>query len=171
MQKVVFFGLILAMDITTILISIFLSILPISELRGAIPYAMANDIPLIMAYPLCVGFNALVSPLVFLFLSTFHKLFLKMSWYDRFFEKFVEKARIKVQSKVERFGYLGIMLFVAIPLPITGAYTGTLGAWILGMSRRKTILAALGGVIISGIIVSLVITLGLQAFSLFIKQV
>jgi len=65
----------------------------------------------------------------------------------------------------------GIMLFVAIPLPITGAYTGTLGAWILGMSRRKTILAALGGVIISGIIVSIVATLGIQAFSFFIKEI
>ena len=159
------------MEPITISFSIFLSLLPISELRGAIPYALSQGIPLTVAYPLCVGFNALVAPLVFIFLSTFHKLFLKMEWYERFFTKFIENARLKVHDKVEKFGYLGIMLFVAIPLPITGTYTGTLGAWILGLSRRKTILAALGGVIISGFIVSLVATLGVQAFSIFIKEV
>jgi len=159
------------MELNTIFISAFLSVLPISELRGAIPYALAKGVPLAAAYPLCVGLNALVAPLVFLFLSTSHKLFLKMGWYGRFFTKFIESARHKVQEKVDKYGYLGIMLFVAIPLPITGAYTGTLGAWILGMSRRKTILAALGGVIISGIIVSIVATLGIQAFSFFIKEI
>ena len=159
------------MSVNPLLFSIILSLLPISELRGAIPFALSQGIPLAAAFPLCVGFNALVAPLVFIFLSTFHKLFLKMGWYERFFVKFIENARNKVQDKVKRFGYLGIMLFVAIPLPITGAYTGTLGAWILGMSRRKTILAALGGVIISGTIVSLVSVLGIQAFSLFVKEI
>ena len=107
------------MDLKTISISIFLSLLPISELRGAIPYALAKGVPLLAAYPICVGFNGLVAPLVFVFLSTFNKLFLKMKWYERFFNRFIDRARHKVQDKVDRFGYFGIMLFVAIPLPIT----------------------------------------------------
>ena len=72
---------------------------------------------------------------------------------------------------VERYGYLGIMLFVAIPLPITGAWTGTLGAWILGMDRRKSILAVAAGVVIAGVIVSLVVGLGIGALSIFTKSV
>ena len=154
----------------TMLIASLLALAPISELRGAIPYALASGIPLWLAYPLCVGLNALVSPLVILFLNTLHRLFFLWPLYRRLFEKFVIRAREKIGPKVERYGSLGIMLFVAIPLPVTGAWTGTLGAWILGLSRRKTYLAVLGGVIISGIIVTLVVSLGLHAFSFFIKH-
>jgi uncharacterized membrane protein len=60
---------------------------------------------------------------------------------------------------------------VGIPFPITGAYTGTLGAWILGLEKRKTILAACGGVVMSGLIVSILITLGVGSHSIFIKNV
>ena len=145
--------------------------MPISELRGAIPFAVSQSLPLWTAYLVCVGFNALVAPVAYLFLSTVNRLFLKMPWYASFFHRFVDRARAKVQDKVDRFGYLGIMIFVAIPLPVTGAWTGTLGAWILGMNRKKTALAVLGGVMISGLIVSLIVALGTQAFSFFIKQV
>ena len=93
-----------------------------------------------------------------------------MSWYRKLFERIIERSRKKIHNRVERFGYLGLMLFVAIPLPITGAYTGTLGAWVLGLEPKKTFLAVLGGVIISGIIVTLISYLGIEAFSLFIKK-
>jgi uncharacterized membrane protein len=63
------------------------------------------------------------------------------------------------------------MLFVAVPLPITGAWTGTLGAWILGLGRRKTITAVAGGVIISGIIVSVIVGFGVEALGFLIKHV
>jgi len=159
------------MTAKVLLITVFFSLLPISELRGAIPFAVSQSVPVWLAYLVAVGFNALVAPLAYLFLSTFHRLFLRMGWYARFFHRFIDKARLKVQDKVDRFGYLGILIFVAIPLPVTGAWTGTLGAWILGMDRKKTVLAVLGGVMISGLIVSLVVVLGVQAFSVFIKQV
>jgi len=63
------------------------------------------------------------------------------------------------------------MVFVAIPLPITGAWTGTLGAWILGMGKRRSMLAVAAGVAIAGIIVSLVVGLGVEALSIFVKSV
>ena len=144
-------------------------LLPISELRGGLPFALANQVPLLVAYPICVGANALVAPLVYLFLSSGHKLLERWEPYRRLFDRIVERSRRKVHAKVEKYGYAGLILFVAIPLPITGAYTGTLGAWILGMDRRKTILAVFVGVIIAGIIVSIVFTLGLRAFYFFIK--
>ncbi len=153
-----------------LLVTAGLSMLPISELRGAIPYAYYQGVPLLQAYLFSVACNALVAPLVYIFLSTVHRWFMHISLYRSFFHATVERAREKVQEKVNRYGYLGLMLFVAIPLPITGAYTGTLGAWVLGLDRRKTCLAAVGGVVISGIIVSLVLHFGIQPLLIFIKE-
>ncbi len=159
------------MESSTILTTILFSFLPIAELRGGLPYGYFNGMPIWMAYLISVGCNACVAPLLYIFLSSFHKLFYKLGWYARLFDRFVDRARLKLESKVHKYGYLGVMFFVAIPLPITGAYTGTLGAWILGMDWKRTCLAALGGVIISGLIVSTIILLGVGTHSIFIKAI
>ena len=132
---------------------------------------MSQDLPLLFLVPFCIILNALVGPLVYVFLSTVHKLFEHLSWYAKLFDSAVIRARSKVQTKVDKYGYLGLALFVAIPLPITGAYTGTLGAWVLGMDPKKTFLAVALGVIISGTVVTVVAYLGIEALSLFVKQV
>jgi len=159
------------MDPVTLFWTAFLAFLPVSELRGALPFAISRGMPPLWAYVYTVGLNALVAPACWIFLSTFHKLFLRMGWYRTFFDKFVEKARKKVHSGVERWGWLGIAAFVAIPLPITGAWTGTLGAWVLGLGKRKTMAAVILGVAIAGGIVLVVVVLGLQALDLFVKRV
>ncbi|MBN2442738.1 MAG: small multi-drug export protein [Spirochaetales bacterium] len=155
---------------------LFLCFLPIAELRGGIPYALlVSKLPVIETYIMCVIANALVGPLVYFFLSTVHKLLIKWKAYNTFFEKIVLRTREKIHDKVEKYGWIGIALFVAIPLPITGAYTGALGAWILGISKAKTFLAVAVGVIISGIIVTSVVLGGEQMFgflyNIFIKKV
>lgn len=156
---------------TVLIVAGLLSILPVSELRGAIPYALANHVTVPLAFVVCTLLNMLVAPIVFVFLSTLHRLLDRLGWYHRIFTRLLERARIKVKSQVDKYGYIGVMLFVAIPLPITGAYTGSLGAWVLGLDRRKTFLAVSAGVLIAGVIVTVVATLGIQALSIFIKQV
>ncbi len=158
-------------DTHTLFFTALLSLLPISELRGAIPYALASGIPLWFASSYCVIFNILAGPIALLFLETLHRLFLRMAWYRKLFDRLVARARKKVAEKVERYGYIGIILFVAVPLPITGAWTGTLGAWVLGLSRKKTMLAVAAGVIIAGIVVSIVCYFGIEALSFFLKKV
>jgi uncharacterized membrane protein len=148
----------------------FLSFLPISELRGGIPFAIVNGIPWYMAYPFCVALNALVAPVCWLFLATVHKLFFKLTWYQRLFDRFVESARTKLHSGVEKWGWFGVTLFVAIPLPMTGAWTGTLGAWVLGLQKWKTMLAVIIGVIIAGAIVTAVMAFGIQGLQFFLKK-
>ncbi len=148
-----------------------LTLLPIAELRGGLPYAMTRGIPWALAYPYCVLLNALVAPIVYVFLDTFHKVLYRWGFYARIFDKLVEKARYKLTGKVERYGFWGVAVFVGIPLPITGAWTGTLGAWVLGLSRRRTMLVVLVGVAISGLIVSAIVVLGIEALDLFIKHV
>ncbi|MDR3115793.1 MAG: small multi-drug export protein [Treponema sp.] len=148
----------------------FLSFLPISELRGGIPFAIASGVPWYWAYPFAVAFNALVGPACWLFLSTLHTYLCALGVYRNFFDRFVERARVKLHKGVRKWGWLGIAVFVAIPLPVTGAWTGTLGAWVLGISKGKTMIAVLLGIMAAGAIVTAVFTLGLQAFSLFIKK-
>ncbi|TFG62139.1 MAG: ligand-binding protein SH3 [Spirochaetales bacterium] len=159
------------MTLHTFLFSGILSLLPISELRGAIPYALAKGVPWYAAYLFCVALNALIAPLLFLFLSTLHRLLLKIRVYEKLIGRLIERARTKIKAKVERFGYWGIMIFVAIPLPVTGAYTGTLGAWILGLNMKKTILAVAAGVVIAGVIVTVISVFGIQAVSFFTKKI
>ena len=105
-----------------------------------------------------------------IFLDSFHRLFIT-GFYRRFFDRFVERARKKVKPAVEKYGYLGLAIFVAIPLPVTGAYTGVLGAFILGMNRKKAVFAVSLGVIIAGITVTTVTFLGIEALSFFIKHI
>ena len=156
-----------------------LSLLPISELRGGIPYAMAHGIPWYIAWPFAAAVNALVAPLCWLFLSTVHRLFYGVvtdgaarggfAWYRNIFDRLVERARQKLHSGVEKWGALGVALFVAIPLPVTGAWTGTIGAWVMGLPKRKTLPAVILGVIVAGAIVTAVMILGLSAFDIFVK--
>lgn len=158
------------MDMNTILGTIFLGLLPISELRGAIPFAYFREMPLVWAALIGIGSNLLVSPLAYVFLSFIHRFFYDhWQFYKRIFDKTVVRTRAKLAPKVATLGFFGVMLFVGIPLPITGAWTGTLGAWVLGLDRKKSILAVSAGVLMSGTIVTIIILLGKGASSLFVK--
>ena len=159
------------MSFSDLLITALLSIAPISELRGAIPFALAKGMPVVWAYLFCVAMNFLASILVLIFLNTLHKLFYHISLYRRFFDSFIERARRKVGPNLDKYGTWGLTVFVAIPLPVTGAITGTLGAWVLGMKKRQIFPAILAGVAIAGIIVSVIAYYGIEAFSFFTKQV
>jgi uncharacterized membrane protein len=158
-------------------ITALLSFMPISELRGAIPFAIANGIPWYWAYLFAVILNALVAPVCWLFLATVHKFLYGESpekgfrWYKNFFDHFVEKARNKLSEKLEKWGWLGIAIFVAIPLPVTGAWTGTLGAWILGVSKKRTMAAVILGVAVAGVIVTAVVVFGIEVLTFFIKKI
>lgn len=155
----------------TLLLTALLSLLPISELRGAIPFAYFNDIPLIYAFTLSVLVNMMAGPLAMVFLSTLHKWFYHIELYKNFFDKTVAKARAKIEKNVKKYGYLGLMIFVSIPLPVTGAWTGSLGAWVLGLDKKKSCLFVALGVLIAGIVVSLILMSGVGISSIFIKNV
>jgi len=95
---------------------------------------------------------------------------MKLTLYRKTFDYFLERTRRRIGPKVEKYGYLGLTLFVAIPLPVTGAYTGTLGAWFFKLKKRKSFLAVFLGVVIAGIIVSIVSIFGIHIFDIFIKK-
>ncbi|MBC8302342.1 MAG: small multi-drug export protein [Pelagibacterales bacterium] len=151
--------------------SIFLSILPIAELRGGIPYAIANDLNPLLTFFICVGANILVFPIVFFFLEFLHPLFLKIDLYKRLFDKFIIKTREKIGNKIEKYGFWGLMIFVMIPLPVTGAYTGSFAAWLFNIPKKKAFLAVSLGVIMAGIIVTTIVLTGIEAFQFLLKDI
>lgn len=147
---------------------ILLSMLPISELRGAIPLAIASGIKPLNAFFIAVMANILIIPIVFLFLDFLHKYFYRIRYYHILFDKYIERARKKFENHAgTRFEFIALALFVAIPLPITGAYTGTAIAWLFNLSRKKSYIALALGVVCAGIIVTL-FTVGIKSiFSFF----
>lgn len=137
--------------------------LPIFEVRGGIPFALTLGINPIQAFAICVIGNILVIPILFLFLDFIHVQFLKWNFYNKTFEKFlikIQKRKDKIEKNYEIYGIIALGLFVAIPLPITGAWTGTLIAWLLNLKRWRSFFAISFGIIIAAIIVSL-LTLGI----------
>ena len=150
--------------------AIILSMMPIAELRGGIPYALSHNINPVTAYLICCAANILAFPIVYFFMGFFHDLFSKMGWYSALFDKIVIRTRKKVGDNLEKWGFWGLMVFVMIPLPVTGAYTGTFAAWVFGIEKRKGFLAVSLGVLIAGIIVTTVFLSGAELFSFLVKK-
>ena len=154
-----------------LLIAMFISILPVFELRGGIPYAQAQHVPAGLAFLCCTAVNIVIIPFILLFLDYVNKHLLRIGIYKRLFDKLVARARRKAHDKVEKYGYLGLCMFVAVPLPGTGAYTGSLVAWFFNMERKRASLAIAAGVLLAGVAVTLICFLGLTSLEFFIKRV
>lgn len=140
------------------IIAILVSMFPFVELRAGIPIALASGLSATKAFLFCVLANILIILPVFLFLDYLHEKFLRIKIYKKVAEKFLKNIRKKashVERKMQNLGFLALAIFVAIPLPMTGAYTGTIIAWLLGLERKRSFAAISLGVIIAGIIVTL----------------
>jgi len=153
------------------ILSIIFSVLPVLELRAGIPYALANDIHPIIAYVMCCAANFLAFPIVYVFMGFFHEHFKKFSWYENLFEKIVVRTRGKVGDKIEKWGFWGLMVFVMVPLPVTGAYTGSFAAWVFGIDKKKGFLAISLGVLIAGLIMTAIFFSGVEFLKVFMKEV
>ena len=143
-----------------ILIGLFLTVLPFIELRGGLPviveYVTRNGLSVWPYFFIVIILNILVILLIFMFFDLLHDVFMKWKFYRRVVGRVlarVQKKVEKVRDRMDRWGYVALMLFVAVPLPVTGAWSGSLIAWTLGLNRFKSFLAISGGIIIAGLIV------------------
>ena len=152
------------------LITALLALVPISEVRGSIPYGYFNNIPLWQVLIISVLCNMAVPFIGFAFLSTLHKLLIKWPLYCKVVNPLLERSRFKVNAKVQKYGMLGLTLFVAVPLPITGAWTGVLGAWVLNLDRKKSTLSIMLGILIASAVVTAVILSGSKLINVFTKS-
>jgi len=142
-----------------LLIAILLSIAPISELRGGIPYGIGFGFDPLLVFALCTLANILIIFVIFFFLGTLHDHFMKIKIYRRIFNKVVDRGRKKIEKKIgTSWEFIALYLLVAIPLPGTGAYTGTIVSFFFNLNRKKSIIAIILGVITAGILVTLIAT-------------
>ncbi|MDX9872515.1 MAG: small multi-drug export protein [Clostridia bacterium] len=132
----------------------FLSAIPVTELRVTLPLALATGFSPLQAYLLAVGGNLLPILPVLLLLEPVSKVLRKIPLLDRIFERIVIRSRNK-GAGVQKYGLIGLLLFVAVPLPGTGAWTGAAIAWLLGFNVWLSFLAIGAGVLLAGVIVTL----------------
>jgi len=149
------------MLLNDLLYLVFITVLPWIELRGSIPYGLfILRLDALTVFIVCVLANILLVIPTFWFLDFAFPFFEKKA----FVKKRLEKLHNKTKKIVEKYGFFGLMVFVAIPLPGTGAYSGALAAKLLAMNRKAAFASIALGVLIAGIIVLLLSSI----FGLFI---
>ena len=137
------------------LIPFLVSMVPLIELRGAIPIAQGMGLPIVPSYIVCIIGNMIPVPFIYLFARKVLEWGADKPVVGKFFTFCLEKGNKggrKLTEKAGRGTFIALLLFVGIPLPGTGAWTGTLAASILNMDFKKSTLAALGGVLLAGAI-------------------
>ncbi len=135
------------------IIIFIISMIPILELRGGLLAALLN-VPILRAIPICIAGNLLPIPFILLLIEKVLDLMERLPFLDRIALWVREKAD-KHKGQVEAYGFWGLVLFVGIPLPGTGAWTGSLVASLLHMKIRKSFPAILLGIILATVIMSL----------------
>lgn len=135
----------------------FCSMIPVIELRGAIPLGAGFGLPFWQTFLLAVAGNLLPVPFILLFIKKFIGFASrsKIGFLKKFAQWLIKKVD-KNKAKIEKFSFFGVCLFVAIPLPMTGAWTGSLVAAMLDMKFWKAILSCLLGLLIAGTVVTLI---------------
>lgn len=139
-----------------------ISISPLGEARVGIPYGALKGIPI--GYAFLIGWiaNLLVFPFFFKAIEWSNKLLWKSRFYKKSALYLSKRAKRKTKNSISKYGLWGLMVFVMIPLPITGAYMGTLAAYILRMEYTKSFVAISVGVTISSIIIATMMYFGIK---------
>ena len=156
-------------DITQI---ILITLIPALELRASLPFAiLVVEMPWYWAFLLVVIINILLAPIVYFALKLFLDIVIKVPALNKLYERSLHKVQSKIQPKVEKYGFWGLALFIGVPLPGSGVYTGALAAFVLDIKPKHFILASIVGVIIAAIVVLLAVLTGAEALEWIIKIV
>lgn len=162
-----------------VLILFGITLIPAFELRASIPYGILSGsihLPFGLTvegmgmdwrtvFIICVLSNVVLGTLLYPVIDHIMKLLERIPLIGRFWTKFVERAQRKIHPYVERWGTIGVALFIAVPLPGSGSYSGAVGAYMLGISYKRFILANIVGVTLAGIAVTTVTITGQGLFS------
>ena len=134
------------------------SMVPLIELRGAVTIAVGMNLPLLPSYIICILGNMLPVPIIFFFARKVLEWGADKPVIGKFFTFCLEKGHKggqKLQEKAGRGLFVALLLFVGIPLPGTGAWTGTLAASLLDMDFKSSVIAVMCGVVLAGVIMGL----------------
>ena len=147
------------------LFTMLVSMIPIIELRGGLPFGGALGLPYYLAFPAAVIGNLIPTPFIIVYIRRIFELTRKyLPSLNGLVDRLEKKAHLKGR-KVQRFQYIGLWLFVSIPLPGTGAWTGSLAAAFLGMRLKKAMPAVVLGVLTAGCVMLGLTHVGVNLFS------
>jgi uncharacterized membrane protein len=140
-----------------------ITLVPALELRASIPWGILGNeswgiadglMPWYVVMLICMAVNIVLGIGVFWVLAPIMKWLERFRWFSRWIEPIMLRTQRKLHPYVEKYGEIGVGLFIGIPLPGSGVYTGALGAFVLGLDRRKFLVANVIGVVIAGIAVT-----------------
>ena len=152
---------------------VLLTFVPAFELRVSIPYGIyelgtAEWAPVVL---LAIGTNIVLGPIVYFFLDKFLHLLLRIGWFKRVWDHTAARVQKKIHRKVEKYGVWGLSIFIGVPLPGSGVYSGAVGGYLLGFTFREFLVSTIVGVLIAGIIVTAITLTGTETLGFLIKRV
>ncbi len=149
--------------LTEEVIVFIVSMVPLIELRGAIPLGIFYGLGGLLTFMLTYPASLIPAPFIILFIEPIFKLLEKLKFFRWLIEKIVYRTREKHSEKIEKYGYIGLFIIVAIPLPGTGVWSGSLAAALFGMAFKKSILMIVLGNLIAALVI-LMLSLGVFSF-------
>ena len=158
--------------IKEILELVFVTFLPFLELRASIPYGILKlHMTWFDVFVICVITNILLGILIYFLLDKLVHIVIRIKPLGKIYHKLVERTQKRIAPYVEKYGEIGVAIFIGIPLPGSGVYTGALGAYLLGLGYKKFMIACIIGVLIAGTAVTLITLFGTNAWGFFIKTI
>ncbi|MCC7333336.1 MAG: small multi-drug export protein [Flavobacteriales bacterium] len=136
-----------------IVVTFLISLSPLGEARSGIPYGMINDISPVISFITGTSANLLVYPLLTLLIHFSNKKLWNIHFYRKYAVKLARRSKRLMGNNIDKYGAWGLMVFVLVPLPGTGAYMGTIAAYILNIKKREAFIAVSVGTIVSSLIV------------------
>lgn len=148
-----------------------LTMVPGLELRASIPYGIfSTELHWMSVFTIAVLSNIVLGTVVYSLIDSILHLMLRFSWFKNLWSWYENRIQHKIHKKVERYGDIGIALFIGVPLPGSGSISGAVAANLLGMSFKRFFLANMIGVVLAAIVVTAICLFGDGAWSIFIKQ-
>jgi uncharacterized membrane protein len=143
-----------------------LALLPVAESRLSIPYGIMNGVDLFTVVLLSIIGNIIPAPLILLTMNRIEKWIMSFNnenMVKKLFIKYIDNLRKRSKKLIEKYGFLGLIMFIAIPLPATGVWTGSIVAYIFGIDPKRAFFAIFIGLIIAIFIIT-IMTLGILSY-------
>ncbi|NQX85481.1 MAG: small multi-drug export protein [Flavobacteriaceae bacterium] len=136
-----------------IIIAVLWSLSPFGESKVGIPLGMLSGANIYLVFVLCVAANILVFPMMMFFLDYINTYFLKWRFYKKSAIWVAKRAKKGTGSKIKKYGFWGLLLFVMIPVPGTGVYAGSIATYLFNIPKKKAFIANSIGITLSSIII------------------
>ncbi|MCK9484715.1 MAG: small multi-drug export protein [Candidatus Marinimicrobia bacterium] len=157
--------------INDIIKMIAITFIPTLELRASIPFGIfATDLSWQIVFGVCIIANIIIGIIIYFLMELIIKVLTMIPIISRLWDNYVEKTQHKIQKGVDKYGEWAVAIFIGIPLPGSGVYTGALASYLIGLKFKKFIVANIIGVLIAGIIVTAICLTGVGVSNIFIKR-